>query len=311
MNKEYKEKEIVVLKVPFGGAGAKKGSEEGSEALIKAGFTEILQSNGCHIQTVKTVEPQALRSFPVEGNIKHAQTVEAWTLSVKEDILKSLNDGLFPFILGGDHSLSFGSVLGEALYARKLNKSLYVLWIDAHADFNTPLTSETGNMHGMPTAYLCGLGGFGDFLKNEEQALLPENLILLGTRDIDKEEALALTKHRIKIISMEEIHKGNGNDALESILKKIQQEKAVLHVSFDIDFFDPSIAPGTGTPVAEGATREQGEKIMSLLNQYDCVISCDLVEINPLLDVNRKSARLLSHMATILLKETCSEEAFC
>jgi arginase len=203
---------------------------------------------------------------------------------------KILTNGQFPLVIGGDHSIAIGTIAGLALRARAQNKRLGVLWIDAHGDLNTDASSPSGNIHGMPLAASLGLGALeltsigGEFPK-----VAAKNVVLVGTRDLDEGERVNIRKQGVNIFTMEEIDKHGMAVIMAKALRKLR-DVDMLHVSFDLDAVDPSVAPGVGTPVKGGLDYREAHLIMETLNESGLMTSLEIVEVNPILDNRNQSA---------------------
>lgn len=201
--------------------------------------------------------------------------------------------GAVPIFLGGDHTLSMGSVNGVARHWRESGRELFVLWLDAHADYNTPATTISGNMHGMSSAFLCGEPGLEGLLGEEPRtAIKPDRLELFGVRSIDKSEMDLLRKRRISIADMRQLDEFGVGVLIRRVIEKVKSRNGVLHVSFDVDFIDPNLAPGVGTTVPGGATYREAHLVMEMLHDSGLVRSADVVELNPFLDERGRTARL-------------------
>ncbi|MCL4104957.1 UNVERIFIED_CONTAM: hypothetical protein GTU68_018664 [Idotea baltica] len=202
--------------------------------------------------------------------------------------------------MGGDHSLSLGSVSGVLEYATDIGRPLFVLWLDAHSDFHTPLSTASGNLHGTPLGYLCGGDGFDAF--PELPAVLPSDQVcMLGIRSVDAAEKASLLKHDIRVHDMRAIDEGGIAAPLRTFLSEVEQANGLLHVSLDVDFLDPSIAPAVGTTVPGGATFREGHLVMELLHDSGLVTSLDLVELNPFLDDRGRTASLMVDLTASLM----------
>jgi arginase len=265
----------------------------GPEALRIAGLPEMLA--------------ELDRKFVDHGDIRAPRKAaggDAWAIAAgrKAEVLalaaqtsdrafESLQTAGMPVFLGGDHSLSMGTVSGVARHAEKAGKDVHVLWIDAHTDFNTPGISPSGNLHGMPLALLCGEDEFDDAFGGPWRGTVdPRNVTIFGARSIDRDERALLTDRGIEVVDMREIDEMGVVAHMRQVIERV--EGAHLHVSFDVDSMDPSIAPGTGTPVPGGLTYREGHLIMEMLHDSDLVASLDIVEVNPYLDRAGQTARL-------------------
>ena len=201
--------------------------------------------------------------------------------------------GAVPIFMGGDHSLSMGSVNGVARYWQEMGRPLFVLWLDAHADYNTPDTTLTGNMHGMSAAFLCGEPGLDHLLGNQPRAsITPDQLDLFGIRSIDPLEKKLVHERRVAIADMRAIDEFGVGVLIRRVIERVRAKNGVLHLSFDVDFLDPAVAPGVGTTVPGGATYREAHLIMELLHDSGLVRSLDIVELNPFLDERGRTARV-------------------
>jgi arginase len=195
--------------------------------------------------------------------------------------------------MGGDHSLSMGSVNGVARYWQQAGRPLFVLWLDAHADYNTPATTVTGNMHGMSAAFLCGEPGLDDLLGDQPRVSIgPDRLDLFGVRSIDPLERDLVRDRRVAIADMRAIDEFGVGVLIRRVIERVKARNGVLHVSFDVDFLDPAVAPGVGTTVPGGATYREAHLVMELLHDSGVVRSLDIVELNPFLDERGRTARV-------------------
>ena len=194
-------------------------------------------------------------------------------------------------MLGGDHSLAMGSIGGVARHAAEAGRELFVLWLDAHSDFNTPLTSPSGNMHGMSLAMLCREPGLEGVFGDEPHGFIdPSRLHLFGIRSIDSGERRLLQDRGVDVVDMRRLDEDGFAVSIRRIIDRVRARNGLLHVSLDVDFLDPTIAPGVGTAVPGGATYREAHLVMELLYESGLKPSLDLVELNPFLDERGKSA---------------------
>ena len=225
-------------------------------------------------------------------NARHYREIQRWTRTLSKHGYELARTGAIPIFLGGDHSLSMGSINAMARHYRQAGRELFVLWLDAHADYNTPTTTLTANMHGMAASFLCGEGGLDGLLGEEPRASLdPERLELFGTRSIDKLEKDLLRERRISVADMRQIDEFGVGVLIRRVIDKVRSRNGVLHVSFDVDFLDPEVAPGVGTTVPGGATYREAHLVMEMLHDSGLVRSVDIVELNPFLDERGRTAR--------------------
>ncbi|WP_019401759.1 arginase, partial [Chelatococcus sp. GW1] len=206
-----------------------------------------------------------------------------------------------PVFMGGDHSISMGTVSAVARHCAATGRDLVLLWLDAHADFNTPATSPSGNIHGMPVAMLCGDESLRPLLgEHRFPPLAPENVHLFGLRSIDQEERRAIALNGLDGIDMRLVDEFGVSVLLRRILADLDPARTHLHVSLDVDFLDPEVAPGAGTPVPGGATYREAHLVMEMLHDSGLVGSLDIVELNPFLDERGRSAVVLAELTASL-----------
>ena len=275
-------------------AGAStRGCAIGPEALRIAGLPEALAELG-HVVT----DHGDFRSSPVPGGDQRglAGRRQAEVLALAAKTSAAAADSLaarhIPVFVGGDHSLSMGTVSGVARHCKSAGKDLHVLWIDAHADFNTPGISPTGNLHGMPLALICGEPEFGDAFGGAWRGRVdPRNVTIFAARSIDRDERSLLADRGITVIDTRMIDEIGATALMRQVIAGVGD--AHLHVSLDVDAVDPSIAPGAGTPVPGGLTYREAHLVMEMLHDSGRVGSLDIVELNPFLDQAGQSAKLL------------------
>jgi len=205
-----------------------------------------------------------------------------------------------PIILGGDHSLALGSVSGAAAFAARVQRPLYLLWLDAHSDFHTVETTTSGNLHGTPVAYIAGRAGFAPF-PAFPAPIPPDHICLYGIRSVDPAEHAALLRHDIAINDMRVLDERGVVAPLAEFLARVKADNGMLHVSLDVDFLDPTIAPAVGTTVPGGATFREAHLVMELLHESGLVTSLDLVELNPFLDERGRTATLMVDLVGSLM----------
>jgi arginase len=226
--------------------------------------------------------------------------VLGWTQVLAEKVDSALSLGGLPIILGGDHSLALGSVAGAAAFAARAGRPLFLLWLDAHSDFHTPLTTTSGNLHGTPVAYIAGRDGFEAF--PAFPAIIPaERICLYGIRSVDPAEHAALLRHDLAINDMRVLDERGIVAPLREFLDSVRSAGGMLHVSLDVDFLDPAIAPAVGTTVPGGITFREAHLVMELLHESRLVTSLDLVELNPFLDERGRTAKLMVELVGSLM----------
>ncbi len=234
------------------------------------------------------------------GAVHHLPEVLAWTASLRRQVDAALREGAMPIILGGDHSLALGSVAGAAEYAVSVHRPLFLLWLDAHSDFHTVETTTSGNLHGTPVAYIAGRAGFAPF-PAFPAPIPPDHICLYGIRSVDPAEHAALLHHDIAINDMRVLDERGVVAPLAEFLARVRAANGMLHVSLDVDFLDPTIAPAVGTTVPGGATFREAHLVMELLHESGLVTSLDLVELNPFLDERGRTATLMVDLVGSLM----------
>ena len=273
------------------GAGH-RGALMGPDALRIAGLAEALAARGIDVVDRGNLEgPRNPWQPPVEG-YRHLQEVVAWNRAVMDAVGAELEAGRMPIMMGGDHCLGIGSITAVARHCREAGKQLRVLWLDAHADFNTHDVTPSGNIHGMPVACLCGIGPDAlTTLGGSKPAILPAHVRQIGIRSVDEGEKRLVKEHGLDVYDMRYIDEVGMKRTMEEALAGMDADTH-LHVSFDVDFLDPSIAPGVGTTVPGGPGYREAQLVMEMIADSGRLGSLDIVELNPLLDNRNETARV-------------------
>jgi len=228
---------------------------------------------------------------PVEG-YRHLPEVVEWNRLVMEAVLAELRQDRLPIMLGGDHCLGLGSITAVARHCRETGKQLRVLWLDAHADFNTSQVTPSGNIHGMPVACLCGMGPRElTHLGGDAPAITPDVVRQIGIRSVDEGEKRLVKEYGLDVYDMRYIDEVGMKRAMEEALEGVD-ENTHLHVSFDVDFLDPSIAPGVGTTVPGGPNYREAQLVMEMIADTGRMASLDIVELNPIIDKRNRTGKL-------------------
>ena len=286
---------IEIVGAPIEVGTSEPGALMGPAALRTAGLVRTLRDLGHEVDDLGDV------AAAVAPEARGLTAVAAWTRALATRVAESFSRGALPVVLGGDHSLSLGSIDAALRHGRALQKPLFVLWLDAHADFNTPETSPSGNVHGMPLAALCGEPGFEALFSGGDRPMLePAHVHLFGLRSIDAGERALVAARSLDVTDMRAIDEFGVIAPLRRILQKVEAAGGLLHVSLDVDFLDPGIAPGVGTTVPGGATFREAHLIMEMLHDSGLVGSLDVVELNPFLDERGRSARVLVELVASL-----------
>jgi arginase len=267
----------------------------GPEALRVAGLQKALQERGLQVFDLGNLSGPPNPWLPARAGYRHLAQVVQWNCSVHEAVFAELRLNRLPILLGGDHSLSIGSISAVARRCREVGKKLRVLWLDAHADFNTRELSPSGNIHGMPLACLCGFGprelvSIGR-LPGEAASLNASWVRQIGVRSVDDGEKRFVHEQGLEVFDMRYIDEMGMRQAMEAALVGLDSDTH-LHVSFDVDFLDPDIAPGVGTTVAGGPTYREAQLCMEMIADTRLLGSLDIVELNPAFDMRNKTAAL-------------------
>jgi arginase len=271
------------------GAGA-RGASMGPEAMRVAGLAEALRARGVDVLDRGNLSgPSNPWQPPVEG-YRHLAEVVAWNRAVHEAVYAELKTGRMPILLGGDHCLGLGSISAVARHCRDVGKKLRVLWLDAHADFNTSELTPSGNIHGMPVAALCGFGPQELIeIGGKVPAISPKWVRQIGIRSVDEGERRFVHEQDLEVFDMRFIDEMGMRHTMELALATLD-DNTHLHVSFDVDFLDPVMAPGVGTTVNGGPTYREAHLCMEMIHDTGRMASMDLVELNPALDVKNQTA---------------------
>lgn len=291
---------VTLIGVPLEEGSGRGGCAMGPAALRIAGIAPALVDLGYTVDDAGDLRPAPAADLPVMEKAKHLAIVGAFARALEAATYEAATKGSVPVLLGGDHSLSMGSVSGMARYAHDAGRPLFVLWLDAHSDFNAPATSPSGNIHGMPVAFFCGKAEFAPILDPARPLVNPSHVYQVGIRSVDDEERRLISENAVNVYDMRAIDEEGMAGILKQILKDVRDANALLHVSLDVDFLDPGIAPGVGTTVPGGATFREAHLIMELLHDSGLVSSLDLVELNPFLDDRGRSAHVMVDLAASL-----------
>lgn len=300
-----KPQRIDILGIATAAGASVRGCGMGPEALRVAGLLEALVDLGHAIADhgdLRRTQPE-MSTNPSSWRLPDERKGDVLDLAARTsqagyDIL---SNGNFPLFIGGDHSIAIGTLSAISRYNVTTGKPVHVIWVDAHADYNTPETSPTGNLHGMPLALLCGEPEFDDSYRGDWLGRIdPRNVTIFGARSVDREERRLLQARGVEVIDMRKIDQMGVVALMQPIIERVKANKGHLHVSFDVDAIDPAIAPGGGTLVPGGLTYREAHLIMELLHDSGVVGSLDIVELNPFLDHGGKSATLLVDLVASL-----------
>jgi len=285
-------KHISIIGAPTDIGASVRGASMGPEALRVAGIVPVLQSHGLEVLDRGNLNGPANPWLPAVDGYRHLAEVVAWNRTVHDAVHAELGAGRLPVLLGGDHCLGIGSISAVARHCRETNKKLRVLWLDAHADFNTSELTPSGNLHGMPVACLCGQGPqelieIGGLVP----AINPKSIRQIGIRSVDAGEKRLVHQMGLEVFDMRYIDEMGMRHTMEQALATLDSQTH-LHVSFDVDFLDPEIAPGVGTTVPGGPSYREAQLCMEMIADSGTLASLDVMELNPALDVRNKTAVL-------------------
>ncbi|HUT51597.1 MAG TPA: arginase [Alphaproteobacteria bacterium] len=295
---------IELIGAPTDIGAADRGSSMGPEALRVAGLDLMLRKMGLSVLDAGNVSGPPNPDAAVRDGYRHLEETTEWCRNLQAAVAASLAAGRLPLVMGGDHSIAIGSIAAVAEHCAASGMPLTVVWLDAHADFNTPQTSPSGNIHGMPVAILCGegppaLAGLG----RGAPILAPDDLVLLGVRSVDHVEKAAVLKADLTVYDMRAIDERRMRDVMDEVASHVTARGGHLHLSFDVDFLDPTIAPGVGTTVKGGPTYRESQLCMEMLFETGLLGSMEITELNPALDLRNQTAELVVELVASLFGE--------
>ena len=290
---------------PVDTGASQPGCLMGPDALRTAGLERTLVDLGHSVRDLGNVTPKMLPEQTHENPAIHdlAATI-GWAKALETAAYSACGQCDLPIFLGGDHSLSIGTVPGVARYAREQGKEQFVLWLDAHPDLHSLATTKSGNLHGTPVAYFTENGDFSGAYPQLQTPVPAENVCFIGIRSVDPAEKALLATKDFAVSDMRAIDENGIKTPLVAFLTKVKAAGGALHVSFDVDFLEPAIAPAVGTTVPGGATFREAHLVMETLCDSGLVTSLDLVELNPFLDERGRTATLLVDLTASLMGRT-------
>ena len=298
---------IRLIGVPLDLGASRRGVDMGPSALRIAGIGSMLLELGCTVHDVGNVPVPQRETLNADSGPAHGiRAITEVCRNLAERTAEAVRAGEFPLVLGGDHSLGAGSVAGVATAYAERGERIGLIWLDAHADINTPVSSHTGNVHGMPVAHLLGDGDAEmSAIATPGPAVRPENLVYVGLRDVDAAEVATIKAKGISAFTMRDIDERGLVVVMREAIARASAGTAGIYVSCDADWVDPFEAPGVGTPVKGGATYREAHLAMEMLSDSARMIGMDVVEINPVLDrVNRSAELMVGLVASALGKRT-------
>jgi arginase len=290
---------VRIIGVPLDLGQSRRGVDMGPSAMRVAGLESKLEVLGYDVEDVGNVHvAMAETELPGDPNAKYLKEITATCSKEAELVVKTLEAGKIPVVLGGDHSIAAGTVSGVAEFYRRRNQRIGLLWIDAHTDINTPGSSPSGNVHGMPLGAIMGLfrSPLSD-LYGFSPKVQPYNCVLVGIRDVDHQERENIRKSGVHVLTMRDIDERGMRAVMEEALRLAGRDTVGYHVSLDLDWIDPEDAPGVGTPVWGGATYREAHLAMEIIADHGRMLSFEMVEVNPVLDERNQTAELAVELA--------------
>ncbi|MCK7592226.1 arginase [Pseudomarimonas salicorniae] len=285
-------KAVSLIGVPTDIGAGHRGASMGPEALRVAGLGEALKARGVDVLDRGNLAGPYNPWLPPTEGYRHLNEVVAWNVALRDAVAAELEGGRLPIVLGGDHCLAIGSITAVAAHTRKTGRKLRIIWLDAHADFNTSAITPTGNVHGMPVSCLCGIGPAPLVEIGDRKPVIDPSVVRqIGIRSVDEGERRLVHDVGLDIYDMRYIDEVGMRRVMEEALEGVDADTH-LHVSFDVDFLDPSIAPGVGTTVKGGPTYREAQLVMEMIADTGRMASLDIVELNPAFDKRNQTARL-------------------
>jgi arginase len=295
---------VALIGAPTDVGAGRRGTSMGPEALRVAGLDKSLRRLGRTVvdrgNVAGPINPESTRA----GGYRHLAEVATWCANARDAVYSSLVSGEMPILMGGDHSLAIGSVAAVSRYTAEQGRPLAMLWLDAHADFNVASSSPTGNIHGMPVAVICGHGPAELTRLGHKTPMLAANRIVqIGIRSVDEIEKRLVVESGLVVYDMRRIDELRMRTAMEQALAYVAMDGAHLHVSFDVDFLDPGIAPGVPSTVPGGPTYREAQLCMEMIHDSGLMGSLDIMELNPAFDEGNRTAELCVDLVESLFGE--------
>ena len=285
---------IRIIGVPMDLGASRRGVDMGPSALRVAGLQARIKQLGLQVEDIGNISVKQPEEMSYgEKRAKYLAEIADACKDLAAMVEKSLEESMLPVVLGGDHSIAAGSLSGVANYFRKKEKKIGLIWLDAHGDINTPESSPSGNVHGMPLAAAMGYGAAELVeLQGFKPKVEPQNISLVGIRDLDSQEKKLAKKSGVHVFTMRDIDERGMREVMSDALKYAMDDTDGMSVSLDMDFVDPSDAPGVGTPVRGGVTYREAHLAMEMLADTEAMVSLEVVEINPVIDEHNRTALL-------------------
>lgn len=296
---------IGLVGAPVQSGASQPGCIMGPDAFRTAGIADTLAGLGHTVHDHGNVRPASVQcGQPSNLNVHNLEETVGWALSMEGAAYQACQQSNVPIFLGGDHSLSIGTVPGVSRFSNEVGRPQFVLWLDAHPDFHSLETTSSGNLHGTPVAYFTGMDGFEDLYPKLTTPVDGNHICMMGIRSVDCIEKERLNNCSIEVHDMRALDENGVVKPLLGFLEKVLAARGALHVSLDVDFLEPAIAPAVGTTVPGGASFREAHLIMELLHDSGLVTSLDLVELNPFLDDRGRTANLMVDLCASLFGRT-------
>ena len=290
-----------ILGLPLQAGTGRGGCLMGPDAFRTAGLGEVVTSQGYLSDLGDLPFPTDIPVVSGPTHLKKLSEIVAWTRDIQSRAAELAAQDTFPIFIGGDHSMAAGTLTGVAQAAAAVGRPQFVLWLDAHPDMNTLTSTVSGHLHGTPMAYALGMTSFEGIFPPVPAPLDPANICMMGLRSVDEAEHQFIRDLGIDVYDMRRIDELGVAKPMEAFLQRVTAANGLLHVSFDVDFLDPEIAPAVGTTVPGGATFREAHLIMELIHDSGLASSLDLTELNPFLDIRGKTATLMCDLTASLL----------
>ena len=285
-------KYVDIIGFPMDLGAGRRGVDMGPSALRIAGIEQRLENLGYVVSDlgdvfIRNQERQTIKNT----KLKYLEEIKRTCELLAKRVDKSLDQNHFPLCIGGDHSMAIGTLAGISSHCKKNKQELGLIWIDAHADLNTEETTPSGNIHGMSVAASLGIGNKAlTHIHGHAKKINPENIIFIGIRSLDREEKVIIKQLGLKVYTMTDVDRKGINFIINKILKDLKSRVDHIHVSFDVDCIDPSVAPGVGTPVSGGLSYREAHLLMETIAECGCMSSLEITEVNPILDHKNQTA---------------------
>lgn len=294
-------KSIRLIGAPLDTGSPFAGCAGGPAALRAAGLAQALADQGHDVSDAGDVVPMAMQTISHPNRaIRSLTSSVAWVQSLHQTVINLPDTDAVDLFMGGDHLMAAGTIPPLALRAQQQNRPLFCLWLDAHTDFHSLSSTDTGNLHGTPAAYVCGQPGFSGAFPTLPASLDPARLCMLGIRSVDDAELQWLKPLHTRLIDMNELNRGGVQAAVAPFLAAVRAMNGLLHLSFDVDCLDPAVAPGVGTAVDGGVRLDQARALMTCLAQSQLVSSVDIAELNPTIDPSGHTAKIMVELMSRL-----------